>query len=121
MFKITPLSHRIIKLILNNPIPYRNTDILSPYLILSITLFFSKFKSVVVNELYEKGLIELHGDVELFMQAKNVSDTKYLKIAASITSKGMAYYKLNIREQAPVAKEQIRFKEFPQTTLRLVL
>lgn len=120
MFTITPLRHKIIKLILNNPVPNRSTDILSHYLILSITLFFGRFKSVVINELYQTGLIDLHGDVELFMQAKKASDTKYLKIAASITPKGMAYYKIHIQKQAPVQQE-FKFKEFPQTKLRLVL
>ncbi|MEX8548503.1 MAG: hypothetical protein V5804_12950 [Mucilaginibacter sp.] len=120
MFTITPLRDKIIKMILNNPVPDRNTDIINPFMIWSITFFFGKYQSVLVNELYKKGLVELHGDVELFMQAKKISDTKYLKVAASITKKGMAYYKIHIQKEAPVQQE-FRFKEFPQTKLRLVL
>ncbi len=98
-FKITPLRDKIIKLIINNPIPYRNTDIINPYLILSITLFFNRFKTVLLNELYYKGMIELHGDVDLFIKAKKASDTKYLNIGASLTQKGMAYYRMNIQKE----------------------
>ncbi|MGI4022301.1 MAG: hypothetical protein ACRYFA_12410 [Janthinobacterium lividum] len=98
-FKITPLRHKIIQLIVDNPIPYRNTDIINPYLILSITLFFSRFKTVLLNELYYKGLIELHGDVDLFIKAKKASDTKYLNIGASLTQKGLAYYRINVQKE----------------------
>lgn len=101
-FSTTPLRDKIIKMILNNPVPYRNTDIINPYLVLSITLFFSKYKKAVLNELYYKGLIELQGDVDLFIQAKKASDTKYLCLSASITQKGMAYYKLNIQKTESV-------------------
>ena len=120
MFTITPLRDKIIKMILNNPVPNRNTDVINPFMIWSITFFFGKYQLVLVNELYKKGLVELHGDVELFMQAKKLSDTKYLKVAASITKKGMAYYKIHIQKEAP-AQQEFRFKEFPQTKLRLVL
>jgi hypothetical protein len=99
-FKITPLRDKIIQLIIDNPIPYRNTDIINPYLILSITLFFSRFKRVLLNELYYKGMIELHGDVDLFIKAKKASDTRYLNIGASLTQKGMAYYRMNIQKEA---------------------
>lgn len=97
-FKQTPLSDKIIKLILNNPIPHRHTDILNPYVMLSITLFFSKYKTVILKELYQKGLIELHGDVALFTKANSIFDTKYLKVSASLTQKGMAYYRLHIQK-----------------------
>lgn len=99
LFKITPLRDKIIQLIVDNPIPYRNTDIINPYLILSITLFFSRFKMVLLNELYYKGMIELHGDVDLFIKAKKASDTKYLNIGASLTQKGLAYYRMHIQKE----------------------
>jgi hypothetical protein len=99
-FKVTPLRDKIIQLIIDNPIPYRNTDIINPYLILSITLFFSRFKRVLLNELYYKGMIELHGDVDLFLKAKKASDTRYLNIGASLTQKGLAYYRMNIQKEA---------------------
>lgn len=97
-FNSTPLRDKILKAILNNPVPYRNTDITNPYLIFSITLFFKKFKSVLLNELYYKGLIELHGDVDLFIKAKKASDIKYLNIGASLTDKGLSYYKMNVKK-----------------------
>lgn len=100
-FNQISLHDKIIKLIVNNPVKYRNTNLLNPYLILSITLFFSRYKSVIVNELYSKGLIELHGDVDLFLKAASAKDTKYLHISASLTTKGMAYYRLNIEKTAP--------------------
>ncbi|MVN20635.1 hypothetical protein [Mucilaginibacter arboris] len=121
MFNFTSLRHKIIKMIVNNPVPSRSTDILRPYLILSISLFFSRFKFVVLEELYYKGLIELHGDVALFIDAKKASDTKYLSLTASITTKGMAYYKLHIQKEAPVQNQEFRFKSYPQTSLKLVL
>ncbi|RYY06029.1 MAG: hypothetical protein EOP43_07455 [Sphingobacteriaceae bacterium] len=98
-FKTTPLRDKIIKLIINNPIPYRNTDIINPYLVLSITLFFNRFKTVLLNELYYKGLVELHGDVDLFIKAKKAADTKYLNIGASLTQKGLAYYRMNVQKE----------------------
>lgn len=106
-FTTTPLRHKIIQLIIDNPVPYRNTDIMNPYLILSITLFFSRYKAVLLNELYYKGLIELHGDVDLFIKSKKASDTKYLSIAASLTQKGMAYYKLNMQNTETEAVAEI--------------
>ncbi len=98
-FTPTPLRHKIIQLIWNNPIPHRTTDIINPYFILSITLFFSRFKSTLLDELYNKGLIELHGDVDLFINAKKASDTKYLNIGASLTQKGIAYYRMHIQKE----------------------
>ena len=100
-FKLTPLRHKIIRLIMDNKVPYRNTSITGPYLVLSITLFFKSYKSVILNELYYKGLINLHGDVDLFIKAKTASDIKYLNIAASLTQKGMVYYKLHIQKAGP--------------------
>ncbi len=120
MFNFTPLRDKIIKLILDNPVPYRNTDIINPYLILSITFFFSRYKSVLLNELYYKGLIELHGDIDLFIKAKTASDTKYLSIGASITQKGMAYYRLNMKQDVPVAAPVLASEVSPKTTLRIV-
>ena len=104
-FKITPLRDKIIKLIANNPVPYRNTDIINPYLMFSMTLFFGRYKSVILNELYYKGLIELHGDIYLFIKAKKASDTKYLNIGASLTQKGLAYYRMNINKDKADAKQ----------------
>lgn len=121
MFNFTPLRDKIIRAILNNPVTNRNTNILSPYFILSTTLFFGKYKSVILNELYNKGLIELHGDIDLFTKSNKISDTKYLSVTASITSKGRAYYKLYIQKEVPEAKQEFSFKSYPQTTLRLVL
>ena len=121
MFTITPLRNKIIKTILNNPVPNRHTNILSPYFILSTTLFFGKYKSVILDELYNKGLIELHGDVDLFSKANKISETKYLNLSASITSKGMAYYNIYIKKEAPEARQEFRFKSYPATSLRLVL
>jgi hypothetical protein len=120
MFKLTPLRDKIIRMILNNPVPDRATDILRPYLILTTTLFFSKYKSAVLNDLYYKGLIDLHGDVDLFIEAKKLRDTQYLNLAASVTKKGMAYYKLHI-EKSAAPQQEFRFKSYPQTTLKLVL
>ncbi len=99
IFNSTPLRDKILKVISNNPVPYRNTDITNPYLIFSITLFFNKFKTVLLNELYYKGLIELHGDVDLFIKAKKASDIKYLNIGASLTEKGISYYKMNVKKE----------------------
>ena len=117
-FNPTPLRDKIIKLILNNPIPYRNTDIINPYLILSITFFFSKYKSVILDELYNKGLIQLHGDVDLFIKATKASDTKYLSIAASITPKGMAYYKLHMQSSQPKMQAVRKMETTPNYTTR---
>ncbi|MVN20380.1 hypothetical protein [Mucilaginibacter arboris] len=100
-FKPSPLRHQIIRLMMENPVPYRNTDIRGFYLILCTTLFFKKYKSVILNELYYKGLIELRGDINLFIRAKTVSDIKCLNISASLTAKGMAYYRLYIQEAGP--------------------
>lgn len=118
-FTTTPLRHKIIRLILNNPVPFRNTDIINPYIILSMTLFFGRYKSVILNELYYKGLIELHGDVNLFIKAKSIRDTKYINIAASLTKKGMAYYKLHVQadgERIPISV----MEHNPQPTLSIV-
>ncbi len=121
-FTTTPLRDKIIKMILNNPVPYRNTDIINPYLVLSITLFFSKYKAVILDELYYKGLIELHGDVDLFIQAKKASDTKYLRIAASITQKGMAYYKLHMQTtKGAVTKSVVTENREQNTNIRPTL
>ena len=97
-FNTTPLRDKILKAIFNNPVPYRNTDITNPYLIFSITLFFNKFKTVLLNELYYKGLIELTGDVDLFIKAKKAADVKYLNIGATFTDKGLSYYKTNVKK-----------------------
>ncbi|RYE30400.1 MAG: hypothetical protein EOP42_12280 [Sphingobacteriaceae bacterium] len=97
-FNTTPLRDKILKSIFNNPVPFRNTDITSPFLVFGITLFFSKFKNVLLNELYYKGLIEMHGDVDLFIKAKKASEVKYLNIGASLTDKGLAYYKMNVKK-----------------------
>jgi len=121
MFNFISLRHKIIKMIVNNPVSSRGTDILRPYLILSISLFFSRFKFVVLEELYHKGLIELDGDVALFINAKKASDTKYLSLTATITTKGMAYYRLHIQKETVVAQQEFKFKSYPQTTLKLVL
>lgn len=121
MFKFTSLHDKIINLIVNNPVAYRNTDLINPSLTFSFTLFFSKYQSIILNELYNKGLIELHGDIDLFTKAKKASDTKYLSLTASITTKGMAYYKLHLQKEAPVATQEFKFKSYPQTSLRLVL
>lgn len=101
LFSTDSLRHKIIKLIVNNPVAGRNTDIVNPYLSLSIALFFSRYKSVVVEELYEKGLIDLHGDVDLFIASKKLSEIKYLSISASLTQKGLAYYRLHIEKAKP--------------------
>jgi len=53
----------------------------------------------LLDELYNKGLIELHGDVDLFINAKKASDTKYLNIGASLTQKGIAYYRMHIQKE----------------------
>ncbi len=111
-FNQVPLRNKILKLIVNNPVPLRNTDILSPYLILSITFFFNRYKSVIVNELYFKGLIDLHGDVDLFMKAKRAKDTKYLRISASLTAKGKAYYQLHVEKP----EEELDLKTTEQYT-----
>jgi len=121
MFKFTPLRNKIIKMILNNPVSGRNTDILNPYLILSNTLFFSRYKTAVLNDLYSKGLIDLEGDVDLFTNAKKISDLKYLSVTASVTKKGMAFYKLHVEKAATAPQQEFRFKSYPQTTLKLVL
>ncbi|RYE37229.1 MAG: hypothetical protein EOP42_00460 [Sphingobacteriaceae bacterium] len=99
-FNTTPLRDKILKVIINNPVPCRNTDITNPYLIFSITLFFKKFKTVLLNELYYKGLIDLHGDVDLFIKSKKAADIKYLNIGASLTTKGLSYYKMNVNKTA---------------------
>lgn len=128
-FNRVPLRNKIIKMIVNNPVPYRNTDISSLFLILSITLFFNKYKSVIINELYYKDLIKLHGDVELFIKAKSAKDTRYLRIAASITPKGLCYYKAYIleieqeteaREIALPAEQQLEVQSRPERTLSIV-
>lgn len=100
-YSTTSLRHKIIKLIGNNPVAGRKTDIVNPYLSLSITLFFSKYKSVVVEELYNEGLIELHGDVDLFIASKTLNETKYLSISATLTQKGLTYYRLHIQKNKP--------------------
>lgn len=100
-FTPTPLRHKIIRMIMDNPAPYQNSDVIGLYLILSITLFFKRYKSVILNELYYKGLIDLQGDVDLFIKAKTANDIKYLTIAASLTQKGMVYYKLHIQQAGP--------------------
>ncbi len=100
-FKPSPLRNKIIQLMMENPAPYQNTDIGGFYLILFVTLFFKKYKSVILNELYYKGLIELHGDVNLFIRAKTASDVRCLNISASLTDKGMAYYRLYVQEAGP--------------------
>lgn len=119
-FKITPLRDKIIKLIANNPVPYRNTDVINPYLIFSITLFFGRYKSVILNELYYKGLIELHGDIYLFIKANKASDTKYLNIGATLTKKGLAYYRMNIKKDEADTKQvfDTEMQASPVSTLR---
>ncbi|MGI4751755.1 MAG: hypothetical protein ACRYFB_14080 [Janthinobacterium lividum] len=118
-FNTTPLRDKILKLILNNPVPYRNTDITNPYLIFSITLFFNKFKTVLLNELYYKGLIELHGDVDLFIKAKKASDIKCLNIGASLTDKGLSYYKANVKkEDDQISAYYPDMQPFPDTPRR---
>ena len=106
----TSLKHKIIKLIKNNPINHRNTDIINPYFSLSITFFYKRYKAVVIEDLYEQGLINLHGDVDLFILSEKLVDTKYLNISASLTQKGIAYYRLHIQKlqvaQEPVMLEQ---------------
>lgn len=120
-FTLTPLRDKIIKLILNNPIPNRDTDILNPYVMLSVTLFFSKYHSVILNELYYKGLIELHGDVTLFKKAKSLRDTKYLKVSASLTQKGMAYYRLHIqKDESNIASSFLASATDKKHTLHIV-
>ncbi len=102
-FQTTPLRDKILKVIFNNPVPYHNTDITNPYLIFSITLFFSRFKNVLLNQLYYKGLIDLTGDVDLFIKAKKAADTKYLKIGATLTDKGLSYYKTNVKKEEEIS------------------
>jgi hypothetical protein len=114
-FKLMPLQHRIIKLIADKPGRiYRSTEIKGFYQNLFILLFYKKCKSVILNQLYYKGLIELHGDVALFIGAKTVSDAKYLTIAASLTPKGIVYYKLYIEEAGP----ELEPAQSSQTTSR---
>ncbi len=120
MFNFAPLRNQILQMIINNPVPNRNTDVRSPYLVLSINLFFAKYKSVVLNELYYKGLIELHGDVSLFIKAKSASATRYLRVEASVTPKGMAYYYTHILKSAPVAKQEPGQEDFKRPKLSIV-
>jgi len=104
-FKPQPLRHKIIRLIATSQgMVYRSSDIKGFYLKLYILLFFQEYKSVILNELYYKGLIELHGDVTLFIRSKTASEAKHLTIAASLTAKGMVYYKLYIEEAGPELK-----------------
>ncbi|WP_419802987.1 hypothetical protein [Mucilaginibacter sp.] len=126
-FNTTPLRDKILKSILNNPVPYRNTDITNPYLIFSITLFFKKFKTVLLNELYYKGLIDLQGDVDLFIKAKKAADIKYLNIGASVTEKGLSYYRMNVKkaddENTPYHPDMEPFPDAPRrnkSTLMIV-
>ena len=119
MFNFTPLRNHILKMIINNPVPYRNTDVKNPYLILCVTLFFKRYKAVIMNELYYKGLIELHGDLALFIRAKTASETRYLRIEASVTAKGMSYYQTHILKAAPQAKQQAT-EEFRRPKLSIV-
>lgn len=107
MFYIIPLRDRILRMIISNPIPYRNTDVKSPYFILVVTLFFTHYKSVILNELYYKGLIELHGDLALFIRAKSANETRYLRLEASVTQKGVSYYQTNILKSAPEAEPPV--------------
>ncbi len=101
MFDIIPLRDRILRMVINNPVQFRNTDVRSPYFLLWITLFFTRYKSVILNELYYKGLIDLHGDLTLFSRAKSARETRYLRVEASVTPKGMRYYQSNILKSVP--------------------
>jgi len=98
MFKPIPLHYKIIRLISNNPFPNRNTNI-NPYSITGAKLFFKRYKSLILNKLYYKDLIELHGDVDLFIKAEKASATRYICIEASLTKKGIKYFELNIKKE----------------------
>lgn len=101
-FNQTPLRHQVIRRIAESKnTVYRNTEISGFLTKLYILLFFKRFKSVILNELYYKGLIELHGDVTLFIRAETAIDVSHLNIAASLTAKGMVYYKLYLEEAGP--------------------
>jgi hypothetical protein len=119
MFHFTPLRDRVLQMIISNPVPHRNTDIRSPYSFLGITLFFTKYKSVILNELYYKGLIELHGDVTLYIKAKSASETRYLRVEASVTRKGMNYYHSNISQSTSEVVQQTNY-EYQRPKLSVV-
>lgn len=112
-FRFIPLRNQIIKWIYNNPITGRSTDIINPFLLI-VTLFFSKYKSVILNELYYKNLINLHGDVDLFIGSKSLKDIKYINITASLTEKGKAYYKMNIQPEIDVKENLSSTKQRKQ-------
>ncbi|MGI4805739.1 MAG: hypothetical protein ACRYFL_13295 [Janthinobacterium lividum] len=112
-FNTTPLRDKILKTILSNPAPYRNTDITNPYLLFSMTLFFNKFKNVLLNELYYKGLIELQGDVDLLIKAKKAADFKHLNFTMLITDKGLAYAKINLKNDDQTPAYEPDMEPFP--------
>lgn len=120
MFNFTPLRDKILQMVINNPVPYRNTDVRNPYFVLGINLFFTKYKSVVMNELYYKGLIELHGDVNLFIKAKSASQTRYLRVEASVTPKGMSYYQTNVLKTVPETEQESIQADFNRPKLSIV-
>lgn len=119
MFNTIPLRDIILRMIVNNPVKYRNTNVKSPYFLLGITFFFIRYKSVILNELYYKGLIDLHGDLTLFIKAKTARETGYLRVEASVTQKGMSYYHTNILGKAPQA-EQISCQEYKRKKLSVI-
>lgn len=103
----SPLSHQVLHLIVDDRISTQHKNSMNRYLMLNLTLFFSKYKSAILDDLYYKGLVDLHGDVTHFIRAKTLQDIWYLKLGASITVKGMAYYQLNLQKAKNAVKNKL--------------